>query len=120
MTNLNTEPKSALILIEYQNDWLARTGSINPQFQDREQVETPITNAAKVLAEARRRDMEVIHVIMVLEPTYRSLGKAKYGLRAMIPAYGSAPTRLRCARKMKEESDEDAAPFADYDVDDDD
>lgn len=89
MTNLNTEPKSALILIEYQNDWVAPTGSINPQFQDREQIETAIANAAKVLAEARRRGMEVIHVAMVLEPTYRALGKAKYGLRAMIPAYGS-------------------------------
>ena len=79
MTNLNTEPKSALILIEYQNDWVAPTGSINPQFQDREQIETAIANAAKVLAEARRRGMEVIHVAMVLEPTYRALGKAKYG-----------------------------------------
>jgi len=89
MTNPNTKPKSALILIEYQNDWLARTGSINPQFQDREQIDTAIANAAEVLAEARRRGMEVIHVAMVLEPTYRALGKAKYGLRAMIPAYGS-------------------------------
>lgn len=33
------EPKSALILIEYQNDWLAPTGGINSQFQDREQID---------------------------------------------------------------------------------
>jgi len=37
-----TGAKSALILIEYQNDWLASSGSINPQFQDREQIETAI------------------------------------------------------------------------------
>lgn len=81
--------QSALILIEYQNDWVAPTGSINPQFQDREQFETSVTNSAKVLDEARRRNMEVIHVTMVLEPTYRVLGQDKYGLRAMMPAYKS-------------------------------
>jgi nicotinamidase-related amidase len=84
-----TGARSALILIEYQNDWLASSGSINPQFQDREQIETAIANSAKVLAEARRREMEVIHVAMVLEPTYRALGRGKYGLRAIIPRYQS-------------------------------
>ncbi|MGJ7491502.1 isochorismatase family cysteine hydrolase [Variovorax sp. ZT4R33] len=85
----NPVRQSALILIEYQNDWVASTGSINPQFQDREQFETSVTNAAKVLEEARRRNMEVIHVTMVLEPTYKVLGKGKYGLRTMMPAYKS-------------------------------
>ncbi len=31
--------KSALILIEYVNDWLSPTGGIYPVFQDREQVD---------------------------------------------------------------------------------
>ncbi|MFI8617256.1 isochorismatase family cysteine hydrolase [Acidovorax sp. NPDC077693] len=81
--------KSALILIEYQNDWVAATGSINPQFQDRKQFDDSVVNAKKVLAEARRRNLEVIHVAMVLEPGYKALGKGKYGLRTMIPAYQS-------------------------------
>lgn len=81
--------QSALILIEYQNDWVATTGSINPQFQDREQFETSVANSLKVLAEARRRNMEVIHVTMVLEPSYKALGHGKFGLRAMMPIYQS-------------------------------
>lgn len=80
---------SALILIEYQNDWMAPTGSINPQFKDREQFDAAVANSAKVLAEARRRNMEVIHVTMALEPTYKVLGQGKYGLRVMMPAYRS-------------------------------
>lgn len=85
----NPARQSALILIEYQNDWVATTGSINPQFQDREQFDTSVANSAKVLAEARRRNMEVVHVTMALEPTYKVLGQGKYGLRAMMPAYKS-------------------------------
>ncbi|WP_295959032.1 isochorismatase family protein [Rhodoferax sp.] len=83
----NPTRQSALILIEYQNDWVTPTGSINPQFQDREQFDTSVANSAKVLAEARRRNMEVIHVTMALEPTYKVLGQGKYGLRAMMPAH---------------------------------
>ncbi|WP_029002907.1 cysteine hydrolase [Azorhizobium doebereinerae] len=84
-----TSAKSALILIEYQNDWLAPTGGINGQFQDREQFDAAVANSKKVLEEARRRDMEVIHVRMVLEPTYRVLGEGKYGLRKMVRDYHS-------------------------------
>lgn len=52
MTNLNTEPKTALILIEYVNDWLSPTGGIYPSFQDREQVDTAIANSKIALTEA--------------------------------------------------------------------
>ncbi|HEY0197266.1 MAG TPA: cysteine hydrolase family protein [Rhodanobacter sp.] len=85
-----TEPrKSALILVEYQNDWMASTGGINSQFKDRKQFDDSIDNSRKVLAEARRRNMEVIYVTMTLEPSYKVLGQAKYGLRAMMPKYKS-------------------------------
>lgn len=81
--------RSALILIEYQNDWLAPTGGINGQFQDREQIDTAIANSKKVLEQARRRNIEIIHVRMVLEPNYRVLGEGKYGLRKMVRDYSS-------------------------------
>lgn len=85
----NQSPKSALILIEYVNDWLAPTGSINGQFQDREQFDTAIANSKIVLAEARRRGMEVIHASLKFEPQFKVLGEAKYGLRKMMRDYGS-------------------------------
>jgi nicotinamidase-related amidase len=81
--------KSALILIEYVNDWLAPTGGINGQFQDREQFDAALANSKKVLEEARRRNMDVIHVTVRFEPTYKVLGRGKYGLRKMMPDYRS-------------------------------
>ncbi|WP_335727766.1 isochorismatase family cysteine hydrolase [Rhizobium gallicum] len=62
---------------------------MNGQFQDREQIDTAIANSKKVIEEARRRNIEVIHVRMVLEPAYRVLGEGKYGLRKMVRDYGS-------------------------------
>lgn len=44
---------SALILLEYENDWLAPNGGINGQFQDREQFDTAIAHSKKILDEAR-------------------------------------------------------------------
>lgn len=86
----NSEPrKSALILIEFQNDWMAPNGGSNNQFRDRRQFDDSIVNARKVLAEARNRHMAVIYVTMNLEPSYKVLGQAKYGLRAMMPKYKS-------------------------------
>lgn len=81
--------KKALILIEYQNDWLAPTGGINRQFKDREQFDSALKNSRLVLAEARKRNMEVIYVTMTLEPSFKVLGQAHYGLRAMMPQYKS-------------------------------
>jgi nicotinamidase-related amidase len=81
--------KSALVLIEFQNDWMAPDGGINAQFKDREQFETSKQNAKKVLDEARSRDMEVIYVTMTLDPSFKTMGQAKYGLRATMPKYKS-------------------------------
>lgn len=88
-TLVNDTHKSALILIEYQNDWMASTGGINSQFKDRKQFDDSVKNSKLVLAEARRRHMEIIYVTMTLEPSFKVLGEAKYGLRAMMPQYKS-------------------------------
>lgn len=81
--------KTALILIEYVNDWLAPTGGIYPSFQDREQVDIAIANSRLALSEARRRGMHVIHASLRFEPDFKVLGEAKYGLRKMMRDYGS-------------------------------
>ncbi|MGE0968833.1 cysteine hydrolase (plasmid) [Klebsiella sp. WOUb02] len=76
---------SALILIEYQNEWLSPSGKLNHLIQDREQLDASVSNSRAVLAAARKREMEIIHVTMTLEPTYKLFGRAEYGLRAAIP-----------------------------------
>ncbi|MBB5533559.1 isochorismatase family cysteine hydrolase [Rhizobium giardinii] len=81
--------KSALILIEYVNDWLSPTGGIYPSFQDREQADTAIANSKIILAEARRRGMHVLHASLKFEPEYKVLGDGKYGLRSMMRTYRS-------------------------------
>lgn len=87
--SITTSDKSALILIEYVNDWLAPTGGIYPSFQDREQVDTAIANSTIALAEARRRGMHVIHASLKFEPEFKVLGEGKFGLRKMMRDYGS-------------------------------
>src|SRR6186713_481728 len=81
--------KSALILIEYVNDWLSPTGGIYPAFQDREQVDTAIANSKIILEEARRRGLHVIHAALKFEPTFKVLGEAKYGLRKITRDHGA-------------------------------
>lgn len=85
----NQSSKSALILIEYVNDWLAPTGGINGQFQDREQFDKAVANSKIALAAARQRGMEVIHASLKFEPHFKVLGEGKYGLRKMMRDYGS-------------------------------
>lgn len=81
--------KSALVLIEFQNDWMAPDGGINAQFKDRAQFDSSKENAKKVLDAARSRNMEIIYVTMTLDPSFKTLGQAKYGLRASMPQYKS-------------------------------
>lgn len=80
--------KSALILIEYQNEWLSPVSKLNGLIKDREQFDLSVKNARRVLDAARQGEIEeidVIHVTMTLEPSYSLFGKADYGLRAVIP-----------------------------------
>lgn len=86
---MHTPSKSAPILVEYVKDWLAPTGGINVQFQDRSQVAAAITNSKVVLEEARRRGMEVIHASLKFEPKFKVLGDGNYGLRKMLRDYRS-------------------------------
>lgn len=80
-----TMKKSALILIEYQNQWIDPASPLNALITDRPQFEASVSNAKQALAYARQQNMAVIHVTMTLEPSYKLLGQAKYGLRNAIP-----------------------------------
>jgi nicotinamidase-related amidase len=80
-----TVMNKALILIEFQNQWLDTTSPLNALMQDRQQFEQSVRNARLVLAAARQRQWHIIHVTMTLEPHYRLLGQADYGLRQAIP-----------------------------------
>jgi len=78
---------SALILIEFQNEWLAQDGKLNHLMQDKALFESSIEQAKKVLAAARAAKFPVIHSGLCFNEDYRTLGKAKFGLRAHIPQH---------------------------------
>lgn len=83
--------QSALILIEFQREWLDEDGKINHLMQDREQFYSAIATAKQTLETARQRKMRVVHCGLSFQAGYPELGKAKYGLREAIARFGTFP-----------------------------
>lgn len=79
--------QSALLLIEFQNEWLDEKGKLNKLFLDKEQFVTSVNNAKKVISAARQVPISIIHSGLGYTETYSELGKAKHGLRAAIPIH---------------------------------
>lgn len=84
--------KSALILIETQNEWMHPDGKLNKMLvKDKEMIQTSIANIEKALEYARKNHMEVIHVGLRFEKGYPELANGKSGLRNAIPNAGTFP-----------------------------
>ena len=87
-----TKEKSALILIETQNEWMHPDGKLNKALlKDKEMMQTSITNIEKALDYARKNNIEVIHVGLRFEKGYPELANGKSGLRKAIPNAGTFP-----------------------------
>lgn len=85
MENINIQ-NSALVLIEYQNEWLDVNSKLYKLMRDKKQFIDSIENSKKALEHARNIGMKVIHVPLLISDDYREFGvNAKYGLRAVIP-----------------------------------
>lgn len=77
---------SALVLIEYQNEWLDENSKLYKLMKDKKQFEDSINNSKEILEYARKIGMKVIHVPLIISDDYKEFGNgAKYGLRAVIP-----------------------------------
>lgn len=87
-----TKEKSALILIETQNEWMHPDGKLNKALvKDQEMMQTSITNIEKALEYARKNNIDVIHVGLRFEKGYPELANGKSGLRKAIPNAGTFP-----------------------------
>lgn len=87
-----TKEKSALILIETQNEWMHKNGKLHKALlKDKEMMQTSIKNIEKALEYARKDNMEVIHVGLRFEKGYPELANGKSGLRKAIPNAGTFP-----------------------------
>lgn len=89
--NNPTSQSSALVLIEFQNAWLAEGAKLATFMQDTAQFETAKQQAKKALAFARKVGMHVVHVPFIVSGDYKELGgdKAHFGLRAAIQKAGT-------------------------------
>lgn len=90
--NAQEKGKSALILIETQNEWMHPEGKLNKALvKDKEMMQTSIANIEKALEYARKNNEEVIHVGLRFEKGYPELANGKSGLRKAIPNAGTFP-----------------------------
>ncbi|RBQ28821.1 isochorismatase family protein [Aliarcobacter vitoriensis] len=76
---------SALVLIEYQNEWLDENSKLYKLMKDKKQFEDSIKNSKIVLEFARKIGMKVVHIPLILSDDYKEFGNGQYGLRAVIP-----------------------------------
>ena len=77
--------KSALLLIEGQNEWLSPQGKLQRLIEDREMFDQSAKNIEKALQHARSIDMPVAHVGLRFQAGYPELANGKSGLRKAIP-----------------------------------
>lgn len=89
-TLAQTAPKSALLLIETQNEWMHPNGKLNRAFiQDTQMMQNAIVNIEKAVQYARAHNLTIIHVGLNFKSGYPELGIAEAGLRKAIPNAGT-------------------------------
>lgn len=81
---MNELDNSALLLIEFQNEWLSEHGKIHHLLSDKEQFNESVKNAKQVLEAARQVKFPVIHSGLQFSADHKELGQAKSGLRYRI------------------------------------
>lgn len=84
--NAQEQGKSALVLIETQNEWMHPDGKLYKALvSDKKMMSESISNIEKALLYARNNNIEVIHVGLRFEKGYPELANGKSGLRKAIP-----------------------------------
>jgi nicotinamidase-related amidase len=81
--------RAALVLIEFQNEWLAHDGKLRFLMEDEAQFESAIEAGREALAIARNYGLPVVHVGLRFTEGYPQFRPADHGLRAAIPKVGT-------------------------------
>lgn len=74
----------ALLLIEFQHEWLNEKGKLFSLMTEKEFFLESIEHAKKTIAAARYAKMPIIHSGLSFQTNYPELGKARYGIRSAI------------------------------------
>ena len=72
----------ALLLIEFQEEWLNPAGKLYPRVDDPKRLKASIQQAKKALKHAREPGYLIAHSGLSFQSGYAELGKAKLELRA--------------------------------------
>lgn len=85
------EPKerSALLMIEFVNEWIGPEAGLDFLMKDREQFAQSQQAGKAILEAARRKGLTVIHASLRLSDDYREYGDGHFGLRKAIPQAGT-------------------------------
>lgn len=83
--------KSALILIETQNEWMHPQGNLYKLIEDREMFDKSVANIESALAYARKAGMPVVHCGLRFQKGHPELANGKAGLREAISRLGNFP-----------------------------
>ncbi len=87
---VHEKEKSALVLIETQNEWMHAEGKLKKALvEDLEMLQTSATNIEKIVDYARKNYLKIIHVGLRFEKGYPELANGKSGLRKAIPNAGT-------------------------------
>lgn len=102
-----TRERSALVFIEFQQEWLSKDGILQQRLiKDREPFRAAVENGAKIIESARANGWTVVHAGLDLsaDPNYLIFngGKDVLGLRQAIPRAGT----------WRDEGIDRPAPFA--------
>lgn len=79
--------ENALLLIEFQNEWLTKNGKLNHLLSDAEQIAHSLKNAKNIIQIARKTKINIVHSGLTYTTKYKELGEAQHGLRAAIPTH---------------------------------
>lgn len=89
---VNNTSKSALLLIETQNEWMHVDGKLRKALvEDEKMMLSSIANIEKSLSFAREQNIPVIYVRLQFEEGYPELANGESGLRKAIPNAGTFP-----------------------------
>ena len=77
----NMDPKkTAVVLIEYQNDFTSEGGSLHPAVKDMMEKTNMLSNTAETVQKAREMGATIIHDPITLTPDYHELTPNPYGI----------------------------------------
>lgn len=80
---------TALVMIEFQREWLDPDGKLGGMMQDRAQFDAARAGGRRALQAAREQDLVVAHVGYDFAPGYPELANPTHGMDAAIVQFGT-------------------------------